>query len=344
MGEKQMLKSSFVTEAIEKIKIQYILGFELIMLVLGILIDNIEPYNNFEILFPVLLLMSFSTMVLLKFCLKKMLDFKNYCDTNEIFKDAMKVFMAEKTSIMIVTLYILIILIYFLFLLALQFISLNIMGIYILVFGAGTLFMALIAYESYIRLTHTLFKFSSDNVGLSENYNSFSPSHTDWLHDLHSLSKVLKTASLIMGLLFVFENTMIFLANTDKLNVYIDNKSLPIFQKMMKLPFEFWFIWIFVFLAIAIAFPVIAVLQSTIMKKIISDIGNIYSKKTAKYLEDTTSENYIKNVYISLKLVENAEQSLNEKYMPPKLNKFIILLTSILTCLLHLTTLYNLFI
>lgn len=339
-----MLKRSFVLEVIEKIKIQYILGFELLMTILGILIDNAEPYNNFEILFPTLLLMSFSTIVLLKFCLKKMLEYKKYCEEEKIFENAMQVFIVDKTSIIIVAIYILIILVYFLSLIGLQFISLNIMGIYILLFGAGTLFMALIAYESYIRLTISLFKFSTDNDEIVKNYNSFFPSHTEWLHDLHCLSKVLKNASLIMGLLFVFENTLIFYANVDKLNTYIDGNSLSPFDKILKLPIEFWVIWIFVFLAIAIAFPVIAFLQSTIMKKIISDIGYIYSKKTAEYLKDAISENRITDVYVSMKLVENAEQSLNAKYMPPKFNKFIILLTSILTCLLHLTTLYNLFI
>ena len=131
---------------------------------------------------------------------------------------------------------------YFISLYNINFININTMGIYILIWGGSTLTIALIAYEIYIRVTIVLLRVASDNKNWSQNYNEFLPCHTEWLENLHPLSKLLKNVSLVMGLLFVFENTMIFYANINILDNFINNRNLSILEKAQKLPLEFWII------------------------------------------------------------------------------------------------------
>lgn len=147
-----------------------------------------------------------------------------------------------------------------------------------------------------------------------------------------------------MGLLFVFENTMIFYANINILDNFINNRNLSILEKAQKLPLEFWIIWFFVFIAIALAFPVISMLQSSTIKKIIIQIKNIYSKNATSNYKNANMDKQLFNTYLLMMIVQHTELSLNEKYLPQKFNKFIAFFASLLTCILHLTTLYNLFI
>ncbi len=328
----------------EKFKNIYVLFFFVIMIFLGIFINNFEPYPKFDILFPVLLVMSFSTIMVLRHCLKQMLDFKELCQDTKIFNSALKILFAPKKNFLIILIYVLVMIMYFISLYNLQFISLNIMGFYILIWGTGTLGMALVAYETYIRLTIVLSRVASDNISLSQNYNVLLPYQTNWLQSLYQLSKMLKNASLVMGLLFVFENTMIFYANINILNTFIGNTNLSVWAKAKELPLEFWIIWFFVFIAIALAFPIIAITQSSNTKKIINKIELTYSNMATLEFKNSTEKKQILDYYIFMMMIRNIELSLNEKYMPQKFNKFIVFLASFLTCILHLTTLYNLFI
>lgn len=338
-----MITHSFVEQITEKTKNVYIYFFIFIMVCLGIIINNIQPYPKFLILFPILVIMSLSTVMLLKYCLNIMIEFKTQCDQMQIFEDALKVLLVTNKSPLIIFIYCVIMVTYFLCLYNLQFINLNIMGFYILLCGISTLGMALAAYEIYIRLTITLYRVVKDEESLSQNYNKFSPSNTSWLQKLHQLSRVLKNASLIMGLLFVFENTMIFFANIDKLNQYINNQNLSFWKKMCHLPLEFWLIWVLVCIAIALAFPLVAIIQSINMKNIIYKIENFYNLKATKDFEESSYEKQLFDWYILMNLMQNVEMSLNEKYLTPKVEKFIVILASFLTCLIHFATLYNLF-
>lgn len=339
-----MLTENFANTIKEKYKISYIILFFVIMIFLGIVINTFEPYPKFNILFPVLLIMSFSTIMFLKYCLKQMLEFKMLCQKTNIFDDAINILFASKSNYLIIVIYILVLIMYFISLYNLNFININTMGIYILIWGGSTLTIALMAYEIYIRLTIVLLRVASDNKNLSQNYNEFLPCHTEWLENLHQLSKLLKNVSLVMGLLFVFENTMIFYANINILDKFINNRNLSILEKAQKLPLEFWIIWFFVFIAIALAFPVISMLQSSTIKKIIIQIKNIYSKNATSNYKNANMDKQLFNTYLLMMIVQHTELSLNEKYLPQKFNKFIAFFASLLTCILHLTTLYNLFI
>lgn len=338
-----MLTKSFAELIEDKLRNSYIIFFFVVMIFLGIGINFFEPYPKFDILFPVLLIMSFSTIMVLKHCLKQMLEFETLCEKTNIFEKALNALFAPKRNAFIGAIYALVMVMYFISLYNLQLISLNVMGLYILIWGGSTLGMALLAYETYIRLTVVLLRVAADRDSLSKNYNFILPCHTEWLQSLHKLSKILKNASLVMGLLFVFENMMIFYANINILDKFISSANLSIWEKAKVMPLEFWIIWFFVFIAISLAFPIIAIIQSSGIKKIINEIEITYSDRATSELENSGSKKQIVDCYILVMMVKNMELSLNEKYMPQKLNKFIMFLASLLTCILHLTTIYNLF-
>ena len=338
-----MVTQFFVEQVITKVKSIYIFISLVITVSLGIIINFIEPYPDFYILFPILLIMSLSTIMLLKKCFKKMIEFKKECEEKQIFKYALDALFAEKRNVGVLFIYINIMIMYFLCLYNLQFIELNIMGWYILFLGNGTLIMALIAYEIYIRFTIVLCRVSTDITSLHNNYNVYSPDHTEWLQKIHLLSKIFKNASFIIGLLFVFENSMLFFANINKLNKYINIANFTFLEKISKLPVEFWIIWLLVSIAIAIAFPIIAVIQLNNIKKIINQISIFYNNKVTIEYMDSNNEKNILNHYLIMNMIKCVETALNEKYIPPKIDKLIAVLTSLLTCIVHLTTFYNLF-
>lgn len=339
-----MITYRFAMQITEKVKNLYIFFFFALMVFLGIMINHVEPYPNFNILFPVLVIMSLSTLIILKYCLKIMIEFKEQCDQIQIFQDALKIFLINNKNYFIFCGYVSIMIMYFLCLYSLKFIELNIMGFYILVCGISTLGMALIAYEIYIRSTITLHRVAIDNDSLSQNYNKYFPSNTEWLKKIHQLSRTLKNASLVMGVLFVFESTMIFFANINKLDIYINNNNLSFVEKMRKLPLEFWLIWVLIGISITLAFPVVAVVQSLNMKKIINQLVCLYNQTTTIDFERTISEKKLLDFYILMNLLQNVEVSMKNKYLSSKFEKIIIVLTSVATCLLHSATFINLFI
>lgn len=339
-----MLTKKYANTIKQNLENHNVMRFLVIMIFLGIGINNFEPYPKFGILFFVLLIISCYMIIVLKHCINQMLEFTTLCQKTNIFKSELEILFPQRINILIGLIYIFILIIYFLNLFNLQFISLNIMGIYILIWGIFTLIMALIAYETYIRVTIFLSKVASDEKSWSQNYNIVLPCHTNWLQSLHQLSKTLRIDSLIMGLFFVLENTLIFYANINILNEFISNANISIWKKAMELPLEFWAIWGLVFIAIAVAFPIIALLQTSSIKNIINKIKNIYSDSAILKFESSTEKKQIVDYYILMMMVKNTEASLIEKYMPQKSNKFITFLVSFLTCILHLTTLFNLII
>lgn len=128
-----MLTENFANTIKEKFKISYIILFFVIMIFLGIVINTFEPYPKFNILFPVLVIMSFSTIMFLKYCLKQMLEFKMLCQKTNIFDDAINILFASKSNYLIIVIYILVLIMYFISLYNLNFININTMGIYILI-------------------------------------------------------------------------------------------------------------------------------------------------------------------------------------------------------------------
>ena len=127
-----MITQSFAERITKKIKFFHIFIFLIFIKIIGQEINYFEPYPNFQILFPILLLMFFFTVLLLKNCLKQLLELKEQCEKDNTIECALTVLFENNNNFVILFLYGLIILIYFICLFKLQFVEFNIMGVYIL--------------------------------------------------------------------------------------------------------------------------------------------------------------------------------------------------------------------
>ncbi len=275
-----MINNKFTLMIRDKLQWKHLLASVFIVCLMGVIVNYFEPYLLFFILFPLLILMLLSITVILKNGLTKLDQFKKRYNNDDALKSALKIIFSENNNPMIIASFVLMILVYFICLYQLGYFVLNLMGFFILFLGCSTFFIALISYEIYIRIIISLYK-------LAINEDFYREIHTDkyfqrpfWLQYLFQLSKTLRNASLIIGILFVLENSMICIANVEKLlkkNV-INENAIICFGKLGKflkdmemkleaLPLEFWVIWIFVLLSIGLAFPIMSVFQSICIKK-----------------------------------------------------------------------------
>lgn len=162
----------------DKLKLPWLISFMLVMLFLGIIINRFEPYNFFEILAPILLLMMTSTIWVLKIVFKNIDNFKQYYEKYQIFQDSFKLLFDVENRGIITIVFTIIVFIYFICLYKLGFFNLDIMGCYTLFLGGGTFFFALIGYELHIRLTICLKSLEKQCYSGSFEYNLRNPKYT----------------------------------------------------------------------------------------------------------------------------------------------------------------------
>ena len=334
-----MVNGRFALLIRDKIKGTYFIIFMFVVVHIGIIINNFEPYTGFKILFPVLVVMLLSTTTLLKHSLIKLKSFEDKCkDNSELLKE-FNILFGEKKNLLIIGIFIIMIVVYFLCLYKLRFFSINLMGLYILFLGGSTFLIALISYELYLRITFTLKKISEDNNFLIHQYNSKNPEQTMWLQQLFYMSQILRTASLTIGVLFVFENSMLYIVNSISIERGLLDINSALVDDMRKMPIEFWVIWIFILFSIGLAFPVIGIIQSNCIKKIISEIQTSFKNKVLE--KHTEDELYLFPDKFSaiISLLQYVENDLTQKFMPKRSESFIRWLSSLLTCAIHITTL-----
>lgn len=309
--------------------------FTFAMLVLGFFLNIFEQYPLFIVLAPTLIAMMLSTFLVLRLVLKKLRKFEAICKNIEqlnIFYD-----INHKYVILI---FIAAIAIYFICLYQQGFFKINLMGLYIIFLGVTTFLLALVCYYLYIRLTIFLKKLA-DTLNYAESlpYDFKNPQNTDWLFFLHELSKIMRIASLVIGLLFVFENAMIFYANNYKSSFKIQYSTIS--EVLKSFSVEFWVIWVFIFIAITLAFPILGFFQVESFKKIVLSIHKNFSNKIVSSYTTEQTEKTPFYLYASLNIVYMVEDSLNKKYLLNKKEKILSWITALLTCLVHLTSFYQ---
>lgn len=357
-----MINNKFALMIRDKLKWKHLLIAVLVASLMGVIVNYFEPYPLFFILFPLLILMLLSTTIVLKNGLRKLDQFKKRYDNDEALKNALKIIFSENNNPMIIASFILMILVYFICLYQLGYFVLNLMGFFILFLGCSTFFIALISYEMYIKIIISLYK-------LAENEDFYHEIHTVnyfqqpfWFQYLFQLSKTLRNASLIIGILFVLENSMICIANFNKLikNNVINKSTISCFgkldefikdiifnkswnMKLESLPLEFWVIWIFVLLSIGLAFPIMSVFQSICIKRIVFNFQSSFSNEVMDIHSVNALAVYPYGVYLRLSIMECIENSLERTFFPQKADKFITITASLLTSLIHITSLYALF-
>lgn len=199
-----MIESKIAIYLRDKLKLVWLIFFMLVMLIIGFIINYFEPYNFFGILAPILILMMFSTICVLKNVISKISSFREKYGKEEMFEQPFEPLFKVDNRVAINFIFALMIFIYFICLYQLHFISPNVMGCYTLFLGGGTFFIALIGYELHLRLTKCLCLLVKQGSNVKLSYNEYNSKDTPWLFDLYKLSKLLRTSSFVIGLVICF--------------------------------------------------------------------------------------------------------------------------------------------
>lgn len=248
----------------------------------GVVLQMFEPYTMFWVMFPILLIMLLSVILILQFCLRELDKFHEIMpnsngDKENVIKKYCILLFPERNSSILLGAYLLMVTIYFICIYCMHFVEISIMGLYILILGGGTFFLALICYEVCIRLTVSL-KNIEKNISEIE-YDNIYPQNTIWLQYFFRFHKVLKNAALTISALFVVENSMLFFANYQKLQLPALKNIWEIPNFFKALPFEWWVIWIYIFVTIVVAIPFMTQFRIRSFNKIVSYIQTDFQTK-----------------------------------------------------------------
>ncbi len=317
----------------EKVNYTRLLISLFIIGLIGIVLQSFEGYTMFWIMFPVLLVMLTSVILILKFCLKELEKFHEICTENDI-KIYCTMLLTAKDNSLLISAYILMVFVYFICIYRMHFIEISIMGLYIFALGGSTFLLALICYEVCIKLTVSLKEVEKNIIKIA--YDNIYPKNTLWLQYLFHFHKVLKNAALAISILFVLENSMLFFANYKKLTLpnLNDIKNLPSLLTM--LPLEWWVIWIYIFITIVVAIPCMTQLRSQSLNKIVAYIQLDFQKKIVENHKKDNVYNNLHDYFSVLNIIQVVQKSLTETYLPNRIDRFVSLGASLLTCFAHL--------
>ena len=327
-----MIESKMAIYLRDKLKFVWLIFFMLVMLIIGFIINCFEPYNLFGILAPILILMMSSTIYVLKNVVSKISSFREKYGKDEMFEQPFEPLFQADNRVAINFIFALMIFIYFICLYQLHFISLNMMGCYTLFLGGGTFFIALIGYELHIRLTKCLCLLAKQCSNVKLNYNEYNPKDTPWLFDLYKLSKLLRISSFVIGLLFVFENALFFVVNIDQTFNKSSGQSLPL---------ELYIIWVFIFVTISLGLPIIAFTQINRLRNIVWLIEKDFKEKLVNTIKNEKPYKDIEHFLTLLQTIRHIEKSLDEAYLLKSGEKFVAIISAILTFLVHILSFFN---
>lgn len=300
---------------------------------IGIVLELVEGYAMFWIMFPMLLVMLSSVILILQFCLKELDKFYKICTDNDIKTYCAKLFPTKGNSLLKGT-YFLMVFIYFICIYRMHFIEISIMGLYIFALGGSTFLLALICYEVCIRLTISLKEVEKNIRKIA--YDKIYPKNTLWLQYLFRFHRVLKNAALTISVLFVLENSMLFFANYEKLTLpNLDSiKKLP--NLLTSLPLEWWIIWIYIFITIVVSIPCMTQLRNQSLNKIVVYIQLDFQMKIVENHKENSLYNNLQDYFSILNIIQVVHKSLVEAYLPNRIDRFVSLGASLLTCVAHL--------
>lgn len=190
--------------------------------------------------------------------------------------------------------------------LRLQYINLDIMGLYALFVIALIMISAVLGQTCYIYYLLLLRRIAS---GEKFKYNFYFPAKTDWVLLLSRMGARLNNAFFFLGFIY----TLVFYLNMPSHYVVI---SLQTWQLRITTPDNFIFTasWAAIFLIIIVAFPVYYWTSSALMRRIVERLKTV-SVNEVELLMESREGGLRGNVDIELKyyqLIANIQGSLNE--------------------------------
>lgn len=330
-----MISGTLASLIKEKVNYSRLLIFIFTVGIIGVGFQLVEEYTMFYILFPVLLIMLVSVILILHFCLKELQKFQENCNDNAV-KECCRFLFPKKSNPLLLSIYTIMVITYFVCVYCLDFVKINLMGMYIFLLGGGTFLLALISYEVYVRLTISLKETVKNIANIS--YNEIYPKDTLWLQYFFRLHKVLKNSALIISILFVLENSMFFIANREKLFFPNLSDADGILDFLKGIQIEWCIIWLYIFVTIVLALPFMTWLQNKSLNNIISYIQTDFNKKITISYTWIYLQQYPQNYYSILNIIQTIQNTLDEAYLPRRIDRFVSICASLLTCFAHLSS------
>ncbi|OWR30398.1 hypothetical protein CDO73_10780 [Saccharibacillus sp. O23] len=228
---------------------------------IGAVVNFLNPYPLFYVHQIILLLILFLSMTVVK----KIFVFFDQSFPSPL-KDARldgfnKNFNSKMYSCIILIISTSVTLIYFISIFCLEYIKINLVGIYALMLGACALYVSIIGYCLLVILIRYLRTIRKDALELVE-YERFSPANTDWLIKTSEFFNYLKRNFFILGFLFTLEYAILIPQNAIEFS--------PNFQINTKNNAAFIMTWTGILLFIVLAFPIISFLSKKYIKEIIA--------------------------------------------------------------------------
>mgnify|MGYP001046748932 CR=1 FL=1 len=129
---------------------------------------------------------------------------------------------------------------------------------------------------------------------------------------------------------------MLFFANYEKLTLpnLAGIKKLP--SLLISLPLEWWVIWIYIFITVVVAIPCITQLRNQSLNKIVAYIQLDFQMKIVENHKKKNLYNNLQDYFSILNIIQVVHKSLMETYHPNRIDRFVSLGASLLTCVAHL--------
>lgn len=203
-----------------------------------------------------------------------------------------------------------------------KYLSFDVVGIYGIFVISVTLFMSILGYVEYMWMLWLLYRISRCE---HFHYNQSNPSQTPFLIYIADITNCAKWFFLVEGFLYIFEYFIL-----------IPRDSLTSEQIQMPDNLSFFITWIILFIVLVLAFPIIVVLQETIMTKIIDNLKQ-QQIKNLSICFNIASNNLGNNITIEQAYMCNSIMTniiASDDY-PIKARRFGPVLISIATFALH---------
>ena len=209
-----------------------------------------------------------------------------------------------------------------------KYLSFDVVGIYGIFTISATLFMSILGYVEYMWMLWLLYRISRCEHFY---YNQSNPSQTPFLIYIADITNCAKWFFLVEGFLYIFEYFIL-----------IPRDNLTSGQFQMPDNLSFFITWTILFIVLVMAFPIIVILQETIITKIIDNLKqqqiqnlSICFNIANKNLGNGTR---IEQAYMCNSIMTNIIAS--DDY-PIKAQRFAPILISVATFVLHTVNLLS---
>lgn len=166
-----------------------------------------------------------------------------------------------------------------------EYIKIDVIGIYAIYIAGSSVLIGVYGYMQYIYFLWFIYRASKCSY-MRDTYNLLMPAQTKWVSQLAKVSQNLRNYFLLIGLIYVIEYSI--LIPKDKIKIVGDSISVNIPNNT-----AFFVSWVALFLLVIIAFPVINYLQRNLISQLISNLkGQTVNELSQMMMEEQSRNKY----------------------------------------------------